>query len=492
MEARLGHDFGSVRVHSDEAAARSAGRLGARAFTVGDDVVLGATAPPLGTPQGRRMLAHELTHVVQQRRGGPPPSLDPAAAHERDADTVASAVALGQAPPPVAEGTAVGVARQPVKVPKVSEETGIEVEPGPLRPGLLGARFLLPAGVTLRKRPARGRGGWLTAPSFTLRLDPRFLVAGLLDQISLGGYPLTNPTLVYDVGTDSITAVGTVSIPTKYPAGWDSPTDIQVRVRSSGLGHFAVQGTTGPFVADLTLDLSYDSTPLKRSWKAAMAGDLGTAAAGLGEVERQARFRVSGTAGIGGPARKLPLTYVRGTGSVGPSGASGAAGAVGAIGLPKGTFHPELAVPALGLAGGGGWIRRRGVTAGYGFGGITGTPSIQHLLTGDLASGFVPFAYAQVMAMHRTPGGHQFSIKISAQRQLGSSGQSETPVEQFRGRLDTQLLAERYSERVKADPERAHLDPAVLARWADLTSGPAGSTGVGVVVTGTFDLFGSK
>jgi hypothetical protein len=114
METRLGHDFGDVRVHSDAAAAQSADQVQAEAFTIGEDVVLGATAPPAHTPRGQWLLAHELTHVVQQRRGGSPPSLDPASAPEQAADVVASAVTSGQTPAPISAGTAVGVARQPM------------------------------------------------------------------------------------------------------------------------------------------------------------------------------------------------------------------------------------------------------------------------------------------------------------------------------------------------------------------------------------------
>lgn len=65
MESSLGHDFSRVRIHTDEAAARSARRLGARAYTVGPHVVLGADRYR-PDPAGRRLLAHELVHVVQQ------------------------------------------------------------------------------------------------------------------------------------------------------------------------------------------------------------------------------------------------------------------------------------------------------------------------------------------------------------------------------------------------------------------------------------------
>jgi hypothetical protein len=67
MEARFGHDFASVRVHDDAGAASAASDVRARAFTVGDDIVLGEGGYDPSTPEGRHLLAHELAHVVQQR-----------------------------------------------------------------------------------------------------------------------------------------------------------------------------------------------------------------------------------------------------------------------------------------------------------------------------------------------------------------------------------------------------------------------------------------
>ncbi len=66
MEPRFGFDFSHVRVHADDKAAESSRMLGARAYTVGHDVVFadGQYAPD--TPAGKRLLAHELAHVVQQ------------------------------------------------------------------------------------------------------------------------------------------------------------------------------------------------------------------------------------------------------------------------------------------------------------------------------------------------------------------------------------------------------------------------------------------
>lgn len=66
MERRFGHDFGRVRVHADERAAESARAVNARAYTLGQNVVFGAGQFAPGTYAGKSLLAHELTHVLQQ------------------------------------------------------------------------------------------------------------------------------------------------------------------------------------------------------------------------------------------------------------------------------------------------------------------------------------------------------------------------------------------------------------------------------------------
>ncbi len=69
FEPRFGYDFGQVRVHTDSRAAESARTINALAYTVGRDVVLGAGQYAPETNEGKRLLAHELTHVVQQGEG---------------------------------------------------------------------------------------------------------------------------------------------------------------------------------------------------------------------------------------------------------------------------------------------------------------------------------------------------------------------------------------------------------------------------------------
>lgn len=68
FDPRFGHDFSRVRLHTDATAAESAREMNARAYTVGREVVFGAGRYSPGTGAGRGLLAHELVHVVQQRK----------------------------------------------------------------------------------------------------------------------------------------------------------------------------------------------------------------------------------------------------------------------------------------------------------------------------------------------------------------------------------------------------------------------------------------
>ena len=67
MEPRFGHDFSQVRVHKDEKATKSAQTINALAYTVGHNVVFGARQFAPKTTTGKKLIAHELTHLVQQR-----------------------------------------------------------------------------------------------------------------------------------------------------------------------------------------------------------------------------------------------------------------------------------------------------------------------------------------------------------------------------------------------------------------------------------------
>jgi hypothetical protein len=96
MEQRFGHDFSDVRVHADSRAGESARAVNALAFTVGSNVVFAPGQYQPESAEGQRLLAHELTHVVQQRgASGSLSSLSIADSNshaEREADSVASRV----------------------------------------------------------------------------------------------------------------------------------------------------------------------------------------------------------------------------------------------------------------------------------------------------------------------------------------------------------------------------------------------------------------
>jgi len=115
MEPRFGQDFSHVRVHTGDRAAHSAQAVGALAYTVGRDVVFGAGQYAPEASQGLELLAHELTHVVQQSGApeGGSLTLDRDAGGEREADARARSAVLGEPLPP-AGNVRPGLQRRPL------------------------------------------------------------------------------------------------------------------------------------------------------------------------------------------------------------------------------------------------------------------------------------------------------------------------------------------------------------------------------------------
>jgi hypothetical protein len=98
MQSRFGYDFGHVRVHTDVRATESARAVNALAYTVGRDIVFDTAQYTPGTAAGQRLLAHELTHVVQQSGESAPTAGDlrvgsAVDAAEREAERLADVVA---------------------------------------------------------------------------------------------------------------------------------------------------------------------------------------------------------------------------------------------------------------------------------------------------------------------------------------------------------------------------------------------------------------
>ena len=117
FEPRFGRDFSGVRVHTDAVAARSAEAVHASAYTVANDLVFAEGEYSPRTPAGRELLAHELTHVVQQAGVGSKESsaetiTNPGDASEREAEATAESVLRGEGAPAASMQGGPQVARQ--------------------------------------------------------------------------------------------------------------------------------------------------------------------------------------------------------------------------------------------------------------------------------------------------------------------------------------------------------------------------------------------
>jgi hypothetical protein len=120
MAQRFGHNFSDVRIYADEEAAESAKALNARAYTIGQHIVFGSGQYATGTREGRTLLAHELTHVVQQRDSVPSLGTIPRYAEsnllsrssdvtEREANSAAAKIVSGDASVPRIQSKSAGV-----------------------------------------------------------------------------------------------------------------------------------------------------------------------------------------------------------------------------------------------------------------------------------------------------------------------------------------------------------------------------------------------
>lgn len=117
MESSFGQDFSDVRVHTDSKASASAEAVGANAYTVGSDMVFRSGHFDASSPTGQRTIAHELTHVVQQRSGpvdgaeapGGIRLSDPDDSFERAADHTADQVTSGSSSSPAAASSGTSV-----------------------------------------------------------------------------------------------------------------------------------------------------------------------------------------------------------------------------------------------------------------------------------------------------------------------------------------------------------------------------------------------
>src|SRR4030095_8079126 len=138
MQPRFGHDFSHVRIHDDALAASSARAVNALAYTAGREIVFDSGQYSPGTPEGRKLISHELAHVLQN--GGSTPSAgmnslarsapasigsvnDPS---EAQADKAAEAVVSERTPSEIRASVNLGVhtgAQQPLRRKEIGKKT---------------------------------------------------------------------------------------------------------------------------------------------------------------------------------------------------------------------------------------------------------------------------------------------------------------------------------------------------------------------------------
>ena len=174
VESNFDHDFSDVRVHNDDKAAISPKAVNAHAYTVGHDIVFaeGEYAPT--TTAGRRLLAHELTHVVQQNQGG----------HRTQAESQARMIAMRlksskSINKQTIYGHPIGLYRQAKesegeekKTVKKGEEIKVDVPPekASLILGTTPSKPMSKGEATEPEMPSRIPLPWLSKGSFSLGL----------------------------------------------------------------------------------------------------------------------------------------------------------------------------------------------------------------------------------------------------------------------------------------------------------------------------------
>jgi hypothetical protein len=134
FETRFGHDFSHVRVHSDSRAAESAGAVDALAFTVGNHIVFGPGQYQPGSFQGKKLIAHELSHTIQQSSAQwssdvPLIVAPPEGPGEREADSAASEIVPGHRVEPASKtGPQIQRAPKEPEKPKVTKTMCPEIK----------------------------------------------------------------------------------------------------------------------------------------------------------------------------------------------------------------------------------------------------------------------------------------------------------------------------------------------------------------------------
>jgi hypothetical protein len=268
MESRFGQNFSRVRVHTGVRAAEMARSLQARAFTTGQHVVFGTSQFRPETRAGKLLLAHELTHVVQQGTAN---------GHHH------SGVVQRQDKPQAQS-------RPSLTLPPISlPGTALTLIPGLLSRSLSGSQIPLPGSLRLTNALGVGPG-----PSFVLDLSPRLMMLSILDNIDLyswtrPGTPpgaeldaehqarisLISPRINFDTRSGQLRGEATLSIGSDYPPVFKPPTEVDVSIRATDVGQFSGRLGYGPLQTDFNLTLHYDTDRLEQALRPVFAPEGG-------------------------------------------------------------------------------------------------------------------------------------------------------------------------------------------------------------------------
>jgi len=261
MQPRFGHDFSQVRVHSDHAANRSAEALNAQAYTLGNDVVFAAGKYAPGTRDGDRLLAHELSHVLQQTGGKPfdekvrrASSIPAGSVLQRAPKTADDPFGIGFSPIPsppqftgplgvlleeVAEGTAKPDPADPYEQPGLNWDSAAAPVSGPMEPEPWSPPPIRPASPLPYQRydgKPSTHGVTPLQKQKATRCEAAFAAAVAVLE---GSWTSASPG-IKDFHNAAKDAAG-LGLTTISGEGWNPPTD-----NSQNLSQFADQQTTGP------------------------------------------------------------------------------------------------------------------------------------------------------------------------------------------------------------------------------------------------------
>ena len=254
MESFLGADFSQVRVHTDGEAAQSASAINALAYTTGRDIVFAAGQYSPGTHAGRRMLAHELAHVVQQSSGPVDGSLvtggiklsDPSDRFEQEAELTAERVIAGR---PVSTWTGGNVPASPSAVPALSVQRSNGSTPPPAPPPAPAPPDWLPASVRATAVHVQGDIWDVRLPSLGGRhwVGPHDQLQRFINRQGFGtaahGEPLQAAHIVgtehlLDIGSSSLDPKAdgpSIAVPASLHSTWTTQTS-QMQSRQGEMG----------------------------------------------------------------------------------------------------------------------------------------------------------------------------------------------------------------------------------------------------------------